>query len=229
MAADQKYRKLIENFGVWFSCHYMLVINSLLAIFLLGTLAAPVAMKSGWENTAKTIYLFYRQFCHQFAFRSWFLFGKQAYYPKETFGNLFSYEEVFHMSAGNLQAARKIIGSETAGYKMAICQRDFSMYTALLLSGIIYAFTGSKLKRIPLWIWFLAGVLPVGLDGISQLTSTGLQIPGLNIMRESTPLLRSITGGLFGLFTGWYIYPILSSILQVTTENPEHLRNERHI
>jgi len=43
------------------------------------------------------------------------------------------------------------------------------------------------------------------LDGISQLIS---QLP-LNLIpfRESTPILRVITGCLFGFLTAWFAYP----------------------
>ena len=213
MAADPKSKRFIERFGLWFSRHYMLVVNSLLAIFVLGTMAAPVFMQVGWIKAGKSLYIFYSQFCHQFAFRSWFLFGSQPYYPSMTSGDLVTYQEMFHVSAGDLQAAREIIGNELAGYKIAICQRDIAIYTSLMLAGLVFSVLKGNLERIPLWIWFVAGVIPLGLDGLTQLTSSGLQIPGLSLIRESTPLLRTITGALFGFLSGWYIYPTLKQSL----------------
>jgi uncharacterized membrane protein len=53
--------------------------------------------------------------------------------------------------------------------------------------------------------WILIGIVPIGLDGFSQLFSQ----PTLNLipLRESTPLLRVLTGFLFGSVTAWFGYP----------------------
>jgi uncharacterized membrane protein len=53
----------------------------------------------------------------------------------------------------------------------------------------------------------LVGILPIAIDGFSQLLSQ----PPLNMFpyRESTPLLRTITGFLFGFTTAWFGYPIV--------------------
>lgn len=189
----------------------MALINSLLAIFLLFALAAPVLEKFGWHNAGSLIYTVYGKFCHQFAYRSWFLFGKQAYYPVANVEGLLTYQKAFHLPADDFFAARNLIGNKEMGYKMAFCQRDFAMYGTLLFSGVIFALTGNRIKRIPFWIWLSLGVLPLALDGITQLGgSTMGEILKLGV-RESTPLLRTITGGLFGLFSGWYLFPSIEA------------------
>jgi uncharacterized membrane protein len=50
-------------------------------------------------------------------------------------------------------------------------------------------------------------MLPIGLDGFSQLLSQ----PPLNFFpyRESTPFFRSLTGFLFGFTTAWFGYPMV--------------------
>lgn len=204
-----------QGFIGWFSRHYMLVINTLLAIFILFTLAAPVCMELGWEKPGKVIYLFYRQFCHQFAFRSWFLFGIQPYYPKEASGEMLTYQDMFAKSPNDLFMARSIIGNETAGYKVAICQRDFGMYFTLLLFGLIFSVSKNSIPKVPLVIWLVVGVLPLGVDGLTQLSSTGWNLFNLISMRESTPLIRTLTGGLFGFFSGWYIFPSFENSFRI--------------
>ncbi len=194
----------------------MLVINCLLAVFILLSIAAPVFLELGWVDAGRTLYNFYRNFCHQFAFRSWFLFGEQAYYPKYSLNGLLTYEEMFALSPDDLLAARALAGNETAGYKIAMCQRDFAMYATLLVFGVIFSFSRNRIKRIPLWIWLLLGVLPLALDGITQLISAGFDGLVWMGMRESTPLLRTITGGLFGLCSAWYIYPSIENSEWVT-------------
>ena len=214
---EKKTQRFPRGFIAWFSRHYMLVINLILALFILFTVAAPVCMYLGWDRSGRIIYLFYRQFCHQFAFRSWFLFGRQLYYPKQAVGDLLTYTEMFGQPADDLLMARAVVGNEIAGYKIAICQRDLAMYGALLLFGFIFALSGNRIPRIPLLIWLVLAVLPLGIDGLTQLSSTGWNIFGLAQARESTPLLRSITGGSFGFFSGWYIYPSIQSSFWVKT------------
>ena len=188
----------------------MVIINCLLAIFILFTILAPVCMHFGYERIGRLIYLFFRQFCHQFAFRSWFLFGEQAYYPKALdgrFSDEITYEDMFGLSSEDEIAARSLLGNEQAGYKIAICQRDFAMYSAILIFGIIFSISGNKIKRIPLWIWLVLGALPLAIDGITQLFSSSWKLLSLIDARESTPLIRTITGFLFGIFSGMYLFP----------------------
>lgn len=70
-----------------------------IAVLILGIyaglpIAAPVLMEAGATGPAKTIYGMYGFACHQFAFRSVFLFGEQSFYPRESAGtDLISFEE----------------------------------------------------------------------------------------------------------------------------------------
>ena len=67
---------------------------------------------------------------------------------------------------------------------------------------------------MPIYAWFILGILPIGLDGLSQVIS---QLPWQIIpIRESTPLLRTITGGLFGFSTAWFAYPIVEDAMAET-------------
>ena len=199
----------------WLSKRWINLVNAALAFFLGGTFTAPVLMEFGWDEAGKLLYRIYGNFCHQFAHRSWFLFGRQAYYPKTSIHGLLSFEQVFGYSVNDPYAARAVIGSATAGYKIAICQRDLAMYAAILLFGIVFSILQKRIRRVSIWIWLLCGVLPLAADGISQMLGS---VPGFFTwlgIRESTPLLRSVTGGLFGVFSAWYIYPSIEQIPQV--------------
>jgi uncharacterized membrane protein len=143
------------------------------------------------------------------------LFGAQPYYPLESAGlkNIISFEEYFHSGTTDFQTTRLITGNSLAGFKMAICQRDIAMYFSLLVFGLVFSLKNKKIKKIPLWIWIVFGVLPLGIDGISQfLGNTSFPLIGAFI-HESTPLLRTITGSMFGLLTGWYVFPALESVI----------------
>lgn len=47
---------------------------------------APVLMRVGLRGPGEILYTLYSPFCHQFAFRSFFIFGEQAAYPREVSG-----------------------------------------------------------------------------------------------------------------------------------------------
>jgi len=80
-----------------------------------------------------------------------------------------------------------------------------------LLFGVGFAVTGRKIKPVHWIIWILIGLVPIGLDGLSQLASQ----PPMNFLpyRESTPLLRSVTGFLFGFMTAWFGYPYVEETM----------------
>jgi hypothetical protein len=87
------------------------------------------------------------------------------------------------------------------------------MYLSLWIFGLIFTLSDRKIKKLPLWIWIMVGVIPLGLDGGMQYLGS-LKMPIFHsFARESTPLLRTITGGVFGLLTGWYIFPSLDVMI----------------
>jgi len=101
---------------------------------------------------------------------------------------------------------------------MALCERDMAIYGAILLFGIIYAVTGRRIKPIHWIFWILIGLMPIGLDGFSQLFSQmeWSWLSSILPYRESTPFLRVLTGGLFGLATAWFAYPYIEESMSET-------------
>lgn len=209
-----------DKFSEWISHHYMMFFNLLVAVYLGLPFLAPVFMKLGYELPAAMIYRGYSLVCHQLSFRSFFLFGEQIVYPREAAGleGLRSFEEATGLSeqanGSALEAARKYIGEEGIGYKVALCERDIAIYTGILIFGIIFSLTGKKIMHLPWYWWTLIGILPIGLDGLSQLLSQ----PPFNFwaFRESTPMMRILTGGLFGLATAWFGYPMVEETMLET-------------
>jgi uncharacterized membrane protein len=129
-----------------------------------------------------------------------------------------SFQDVTGIDESNpasLLAARDFVGNEQVGYKVGFCQRDIAIYGAMLIFGLLFAATGRRLRPLPWWAWVLVGIGPVALDGFSQLLS---QIPGFSFWeyRESTPLLRTITGALFGFTTAWFGFPLLEESMAET-------------
>jgi uncharacterized membrane protein len=204
-----------KKFEAWFTDHYLLLILGCLFTFSFLPFLAPILMEIGFIFPAKVIYWIYSFFCHQLPYRSWFLFGIQPYYPLARAGliSVQPFESIIYQGFKNYRSINSIIGNPMMGYKIAICQRDIAIYISILIFGIVFAIRKKKIKPISLWCWLFIGVLPIGLDGISQYLSN-ISLPIIGIMfRESTPLLRTLTGTLYGFLTGWYIFPSMENLV----------------
>lgn len=208
-----------DRFSAWFSKHYMLLFNLLVLLYVGLPILAPVLMKFKMPRAANVIYKVYSPLCHQLAYRSFFLFGEQLFYPRELAGidGMSTYEDISGFDEKDLLKARNFLGNEEVGYKTALCQRDLAIYLAILIFGLIFSLTGNKIKTIPWYVWVMFGIIPIGIDGFSQLISQ-LEWALLSWfpVRESTPLLRFISGSMFGFFTAWYGYPYMEESISET-------------
>lgn len=202
---------------LFFARHWLAAFNLIVFLYVGLPFAAPALMNAGAERPARWIYTAYSPLCHQFAFRSWFLFGEQPAYPRELAGvGLTPFEEATGIPGDDLWAARDFVGNEQVGYKVAFCERDVAIYGGILLAGLLYSQLRDRLKPLPLWAWVLFGVMPIALDGGTQLISE-LPLPILSFpARESTPFLRTLTGGLFGVMNVWLAYPYLEESMGET-------------
>lgn len=86
------------------------------------------------------------------------------------------------------------------GEKMACCERCAAIYSGLLIFALGYRRLRQHFGRFS-WTGFVAACFPAGLDALSQ--AVGL--------RESTPILRVLTGGLLGIGVGWLLLPYLDN------------------
>jgi len=201
-----------NRFSLWFSKHYLHVVMGFLILVVGLAFLAPLLMEWGLPDAAQNIYSLFHLFCHQLAFRSLFLFGEQAFYPRElaNIEGLMTYGEVTGLDEEDFATASAFLGSPEMGYKVALCQRDIAIQSSLLLFTLIFAVARQKIKPIPIYIWFIFGFLSIALDGGTQLLSQ-LGLQGLSWLtpRESAPWQRLLTGALFGLFSAWFILPIL--------------------
>jgi len=200
-----------------FSRHWLAILNTIVFLYVGLPFLAPILMKAGADGPARLIYTVYSPVCHQLAFRSWFLFGEQAAYPRTLAGtSLTSYGEATGLDENDLAAARALVGDGRLGFKVALCERDVAIYGGILLGGLIFARVRGRVRPLPLWAWLVFGVLPMAIDGGTQLIS-GIPIaPAGWAVRESTPLLRTATGLLFGLLNVWLAYPYLEESMAET-------------
>jgi uncharacterized membrane protein len=167
---------------------WLVGLNTAVALFIGGALAAPTLAALGLAHEADALYVAYHLTCHQWAFRSFFLFGAQAVYAPE-----------------QLQALGfdpfGFVGQPGLGWKMAICERDLAIYASVLIAGLVYArnrgLTAASVKV------YAVLILPMAVDGFSQLFG----------WRESTWELRVLTGALFGVASVWLLYPRIDAAL----------------
>ncbi|MBN1668402.1 MAG: DUF2085 domain-containing protein [Anaerolineales bacterium] len=214
-----------DRFSMWFSNHYLWVFNILVFLYVGLPFLAPVLYRAGAEFPAQAIYKVYGGLCHQLSYRSFFLFGEQIVYPREKAGleGLMTFQEATGLDESGLIAARNFIGNEVVGYKVALCERDVAIYGGILIFGLLFGLTGRRWKSLHILLWLLIGLLPIAVDGLSQLIGEMFRQPGLEFLdfltnivpdRESTPFLRTLTGFLFGFTTAWFGYPLVEETMQ---------------
>lgn len=212
-----------DRFSYWLSRHYLAIINFFLVLYVGIPFLAPVFKKIHWDGAAQVVYKMYSPLCHQWAFRSFFLFGEQAYYPHAAANipGVLTFEQVSGITDQNdpgRTQARAFEGNSQLGYKIALCERDIAIWGSLALFGLLYASTGRRFPKIHWLIWIIIGVGPIGLDGFSQLISQ-LPYPFIHSLlpyRESIPLFRVLTGVLFGFMTGWFMFPLIEETMADT-------------
>ena len=226
------------------SRRWLLVFNIIVGIYVGLPLLAPILMNVGATGPARAIYTAYSPFCHQMVTRSFFIGGDQYAYPRELAGtNLTSFETAvadtpefagMNMSDDNwgqiFAQARSYLGNDQMGYKTALCQRDMAIYGFVFLGGILYAVLRKryKINPLPVWAFIILGMGPIGLDGFSQLFgymslsfaegSLPNTILGMLGVRESPPLIRSLTGAWFGFTLVWLAYPHVNEGMRQTAE-----------
>jgi uncharacterized membrane protein len=160
-----------------------IAINSVVAAFVLvGAVVAPLLAATGLTSAATAVYELYHLTCHQWAFRSFFLFGSQAVYARDVLE-----EAGFDPFT--------LVGQAGVGWKMGFCERDLAIYVGVLVFGMWYM----RIRSVKPLGFLTYGLLclPMAVDGFTQLYG----------LRESTWELRVVTGLLFGAASAWFVYP----------------------
>lgn len=210
-----------DSLNLWLSRHWLKIFNLIIVLYLGGAFLPAFFLNAGLTQPANVLYRVYSFSCHQYAYRSWFLFGEQTYYPLEGahFDDLLSYEEAIGLPPDDFLAARAYHGDELLGFKVALCQRDVAIYLGVIIFGLLFGLLGQRFIKLPWYLWIIIAIAPIGIDGFSQLFSQ----PPFSWLpyRESVPLLRSITGFLFGFGSAWFGYPVAADGMRETRQYME--------
>jgi uncharacterized membrane protein len=172
MIAQSKSTKarVLKNGTFTFTRHWLAWFNLGWSIIFGLPWLAPVFMTLGVKNAARVIYILFGFLCHQFADRSFFLFGNQVMYP--------SAQLLALSRQGDPRIAmRYFVGSETLGYKVAWSDRMVAIYGGILLGGLLFALLRKLLTGPKLWIPVLL-LIPMGIDGSTHVLS---DMAGFNV------------------------------------------------
>jgi uncharacterized membrane protein len=215
----------VNKWALGASRHWLRWLLLVLAIYVALPFVAPTLMRLGLTGPARALYTIYSPMCHQFAFRSFFLYGEQSAYPRQSANvpGLRPFEDytadinlaqgtAMDLAGWNVDMellARDFVGTPRMGYKVALCERDISIYGVMLLTGLIFAFPYVRrhVRPVPIWLYVLLGLMPIAIDGFSQL----LGYPPFNLWppRETSPFFRVLTGATFGFMNAWLAFPYL--------------------
>ncbi len=218
------FARAMQRFVYWLSRHWLALANSFILLYVGVPFLAPVFMQMGWTGPARAIYTVYSALCHQLAFRSWFLFGEKLIYSFDEFVQRTDLTDAKWVT--QFDEARRFVGNDTFGWKVALCQRDVAIYLAMLLGGLAFVYLRKRrnVRPMSLLLFVLVGLVPIGLDGGSQFLS--LLIPGFPA-RESVWQLRTLTGALFGLSIVWLAFPNIEQGMREVREELEVRRRPK--
>jgi uncharacterized membrane protein len=216
---------LIKQVVLSIARHWLFFLNLLIAVWVLLPWLAPVFMNAGWTSAGKAIYFIYSFQCHQLPERSYFLFGEKAMYS-------LSEIQAGWQNTTDPFILRQFIGNPEMGWKVAWSDRMVSMYTSILLGGLLYGLLRKQFKPLS-FRRFVILLLPMVIDGgthmISDLQGIGQGFRDTNIWLQiitnnafSTTFyqgdalgsfnswMRLITGILFGIGLVGFAYPYIN-------------------
>jgi uncharacterized membrane protein len=173
---------------------FLLLLNA--AIFYV-----PYAASRG-DGSAPFMYAAFAPTCHQLTSRSNCLF------VSKTDGS-YSLGDCMRSDALSYTRADVVETAAAVGYKLPVCARDVAIYLAMLLGALALPFV--RRVESDLWPnkWLLVAVcVPIAIDGFSQLFG----------MRESSNMLREVTGAIVGFALPFYIVPMLNSLWEIVEE-----------
>ncbi len=201
---QKEVARRVDGAVLWIARHWLALFNALVALYLLLPFLAPVLANAGLSRPASLIYSVYSATCHQLPERSYFLFGERPFYSLSTLekGGLPEDQGLFQR--------RAFRGNESAGYKIAVCQRDVAIYGSVVLAGLLFGILRGRVRGIGLKIYLLL-LIPIALDGLSQLFG----------LRESNWWLRTVTGALFGGASVWLAYPYIEAAMRDVVRSEE--------
>lgn len=214
----------VNQAASWAIRHWLGIVNITWGVLVGGPWLAPIAMVLGWTGVANVVYFLYSFLCHQYANRSFFLFGPKLMY---------SYTELlpYTSDATTWWGLRAFRGNADLGYKVAWSDRMVWLYGSIFLAGLLFALLRGRIRPLS-WKLFILMLVPLALDGSTHVISdlfgvgqgfryTNAWLASLTASRWPTSfyvgnapgsfnfLMRLITGVMSGVAVVWFAYPRL--------------------
>lgn len=213
----------------WAVRHWIIVFAVLLGLYVGLPFLAPVFMQLGWTGGGKAIYTLYSTQCHQLPQRSFFLFGDKSMYSLTEVQNAWN-------NTLNPLILRQFVGNPEMGWKVAWSDRMVSMYSSILVFGLLWWPFRQRIKPLPWW-GFILLTMPMAIDGITHLigdfAGLGQGFRDSNawlaaLTKNALPTnfyagdalgsinswMRLVTGVLFGLAIVWFGFPYINDWLE---------------
>ncbi len=173
---------------------FLLLLNG--AIFYV-----PYAASKGDAN-ASLMYAAFGPTCHQLTSRSNCLFVSSA-------DGSYSFGDCLQSDVLSYTRENEVEQNGRLGYKLPVCARDVAIYLAMLLGALVLPFV----RRVESDVWpnkwlLVVACVPIAIDGFTQLFG----------LRESSNLLREVTGVIVGFALPFYIVPMLNSLWEIVEE-----------
>jgi len=181
--------KSIDNTFLFIVKHWVGLFLIVYGAWVWAPFLAPVFMANGWTGAGNALYFIYSFFCHQLPERSLFFFGPQTMYSLNQIGQVWSTE--------NQLVLRQFVGNAQMGWKMAWSDRMISTYGGVWLGALLWAIFGKRLPRLSIVVWFVLGVLPLGLDGFSHFVNDIVAGSSGQGFRDTNDWLRVLTANAF--------------------------------
>ncbi len=213
-----------DRISLWIARHWLAMVNAAWGALVGLPWLAPIAMKAGWTRLADALYFVYGFFCHQYANRSFFLFGPKVMY---------AYTELLRYTADadTWMGLRAFRGTPELGYKVAWSDRMVWLYGGIFVAGLAFAFLREQISPLS-WRAFILMLAPLAIDGgthvISDLFGVGhgfrysnewlavltanafpAQFYVGNAVGSFNFLMRLFTGLLAAVAIVWVVYPRL--------------------
>lgn len=206
--------------------HWLGLFNLGWGIFIGLPWLAPFLMKVGATWPGRVLYFVYGFLCHQFADRSFFLFGPQSSYAASELLSL--------APRGDPRLAlRAFLGTPELGYKVAWSDRMVALYGGIFVGGLLFALVRRWLRR-PNLVWPALLLVPMAIDGTTHVLSdfapfdagfryTNVWLATLtqhrlgqgfylgNALGSFNSWARLISGTLAGLAVAWAAFPTVET------------------
>ena len=167
-------------------------------------LLAPLLIIANVQQPAHKLYRAYSIFCHQNAYKSWYLSTSSSPLGLNISS---SFNILNEIPFGIILDSSKFIGSSELGWKSALCHRCTAIYLSVFTASLLFHILKVRGLHIPILhphIYFAIGLLPIAIHTII------VPQPESSFIRSlvtDSHMIRTITGGLFGITSIWIAFP----------------------